>query len=1016
MICPTCKGENAPLASRCAHCQALLPSSSPKAVPDSEPASSGGKTPKQPSPEIRPKPRIDPGDLTIENAPSTSRAREPESPGISILSKTPSGAIPPRNSVPGDLDTNTILGNDDPPQRTPVSRTPASFSRVGNRSTFGANPEPGEDFGTRFRIEKLLGAGGMGKVYKAFDKELSRMVALKTLQPELVSDPTVIQRFKQELLLASRISHKNILRIHDLNDFEGTKYITMAFIEGRDLSQILKEEGPLPLDRCLKVIRQLCEALDAAHAEGVVHRDFKPHNVLVGKDDQVYVSDFGLATSLESAQMGMTRSGAVVGTPRYMSPEQVEGKRVDSRTDIYSLGIVFYEMVTGQVPFSGESTWQLMYQRVQQTPIDVKQVKPDLPDYVARVIMHCLEKDPANRYQSTKEIVADLDANRSPSLSMSTSYAPSRTMQINIPVVHNRWWFPVAVGGVVLVATFFAVPKTRHLIFPPAKTAISTTSASVNGLPSIAKGKYVAVLPFRIIGDQAALGYVADGVVEAISAKLFQLKDVRMTAPAASAKTDPKTPLPQVAKELGVNLIVHGTVQGSGDNLRITVNLENMAENRLVWSQEFPGVTGDLLTIEDQIYGRIVDALEAKPSSAELAATSAHPTENIEAYNLYLRGRNAITGNVDDTTAQTAMNYYNKALEKDPGFALAYAGLADANLEMYTQKKDKFWSDKAIEAAKKAETLNSKLPEVHFTLGSVYSATGQIVQAIAEDKRALELAPNSDEAYRRLGNAYIANNQKAEALRALEKAVELNPYYWSNLTALANAYRNFGEYDKAAKLYSQTIQLEPDNPFGYSNLAMVYFSQGKYEQSIASFQKALQIKPTAPTYSNLGTAFFYLKRYPEALSMFEKAVEMNPTNENLGNLADGYRLAGNKEKAQETYEKAIAVAFKELKVNPRNADVAGNLALYFAKKGDIEQARDFIKRARSLDRSSLYLMYAAAVIDTIDNKPADAMKELKDAVAKGYSPQDIATDPEFVPLRDRPDFKAIIEKAAPKPH
>ena len=372
---------------------------------------------KSPTPETRFAPHSDQGDLTIENAPSTGRAREPESPGVSILSKTPSGAISPPQSPFDNLDTNTIMGNDDVPSRTPGGRTPATFSRVGNRSTFGGNPEPGEDFGTRFRIEKLLGAGGMGKVYKAFDKELSRMVALKTLQPELVSDPTVIQRFKQELLLASKISHKNILRIHDLNDFEGTKYITMAFIEGRDLSQILKEEGPLSLGRCLKIIRQLCEALDAAHAEGVVHRDFKPHNVLVGKDDQVYVSDFGLATSLESAQMGMTRSGAVVGTPRYMSPEQVEGKRVDSRTDIYSLGIVFYEMVTGQVPFSGESTWQLMYQRVQQTPIDVKQVKPDLPDYVARVIMHCLEKDPANRYQSAKEIVADLDANRSPSLS-----------------------------------------------------------------------------------------------------------------------------------------------------------------------------------------------------------------------------------------------------------------------------------------------------------------------------------------------------------------------------------------------------------------------------------------------------------------------------------------------------------------------------------------------------------------------------------------------------------------------
>src|SRR3974390_972138 len=248
MICPSCKGENASLAVCCKHCNAVLPSPAANSAPGPEAASTGSKTPRQPAPDIRPNKRIDPGDLTIENVPSTGRAREPEGPGVSILSKTPSGAISPPPSPFDNLDTNTIMGNEDVPSRAPGARTPATFSRVGNRSMFGSNPEPGEDFGTRFRIEKLLGAGGMGKVYKAFDKELSRMVALKTLQPELVSDPTVIQRFKQELLLASRISHKNILRIHDLNDFEGTKYITMAFIEGKDLSQILKQEGPLPLD------------------------------------------------------------------------------------------------------------------------------------------------------------------------------------------------------------------------------------------------------------------------------------------------------------------------------------------------------------------------------------------------------------------------------------------------------------------------------------------------------------------------------------------------------------------------------------------------------------------------------------------------------------------------------------------------------------------------------------------------------------------------------------------------
>jgi serine/threonine protein kinase/tetratricopeptide (TPR) repeat protein len=906
----------------------------------------------------------------------------------------------------------SALGKDDASPATPRSKS-RTKSRAGSGLNVSGGLEPGMNFGPRFRIEQLLGAGGMGKVYKAFDKELARTVALKTLLPELVSDYLLTQRFKQELLLASKISHRNILRIHDLGEVDGVKFITMAFIEGKDLNQLLKEEQPFPLERSLKIARQLCEALDAAHSEGVVHRDFKPQNVLVGNNDHVYVSDFGLATSLETAKMGMTRTGAVMGTPRYMSPEQVEGKEVDSRCDLYALGLVLYEMATGATPFSGESTWQLMYQRVQVLPKDVKLVNPALPDYVSRVIMHCLEKDPANRYQSAKEILTDLDAGRSPTLTVAPS--TSRTVQINLPVVEKRWLFAAGGGIIVLVGLFFAIPQTRHWIFPvPTKV---TSAAGTSGLPSLSQGKFVAILPFRVLGDQASLGYAAEGLVEAMSAKLFQLKDVRLASSTAAAKIDPKTPLPQVAKELGVNLIVHGTVQGSGDSLRVTVNLENVAENREVWKEEFAGVTGDLLTIEDQIYTRLLDALETKPSNEEMAAASAHPTENVEAYNEYLKGRNALGGSPDEKNIQAAMNFFNGALQKDPGFALAYTGLADANLMMYSQKKDKYWSERAVESARKAARLNDKLPEVHAALGSAYSAMGQSVQAIEENKRALALAPNSDEAYRRLGNAYKANGQKELALQALQKAVDLNPYYWNNLAALGNAYLGFGEPDKAAKTYAQVIQLEPDNSAGYNNLGMAYFSQGKYEDSIKYFQKALQIQPSAETYTNLGTAYFYLKRYPESLPMFEKAVALSPGEAIvMGNLADGYRLSGNKEKAQESYEKAIGLAYKQLRVNPRDTTIVGSLALYYAKKGDPRQAKDFIKKARAIDHQDVYLIYISAVVDTIDNHPAEAVKELTEALEKGFSASDVELEPEFLALTSRPDYQAMMKRFTSKRH
>jgi serine/threonine protein kinase len=325
--------------------------------------------------------------------------------------------------------------------RRPSGHSP-SQSRSGGSGPRSHVLEPGDELGPRFQIDELLGEGGMGRVYKATDRDLGRVIAIKVLLSELTTDAQVILRFKHELLLASRISHKYILRIHDLGEADGVKFITMAYVEGQDLNQVLKKDHPLPLERCLKIARQLCEALSAAHAEGVVHRDFKPHNVLVGNNDHVYLSDFGLATSFETAKMGMTRSGAFVGTPNYMSPEQVEGGNVDLRSDLYSLGLLIYEMATSEVPFAGESTWQVMYQRVKEKPKDPKLVNPNLPDWVVRIILHCLEKNQDDRYQSADEIIADLDSHRSPVLSShSHTRSPSQSQSVVIPITQKaaKW-------------------------------------------------------------------------------------------------------------------------------------------------------------------------------------------------------------------------------------------------------------------------------------------------------------------------------------------------------------------------------------------------------------------------------------------------------------------------------------------------------------------------------------------------------------------------------------------------
>jgi eukaryotic-like serine/threonine-protein kinase len=1025
MKCPSCGVENSAPSQRCSSCGQTLPRlGENNTLENVDPNALSGEA-EQPG-QKRPGPAPGVGGSSLGSFPiGGSRPMAEDWKDSQVLSKTPSGIGPNDPIAKENSESGTLYAGEGP--STNASPGLSGFQgRTGGSSihlnlNISGGLEPGMDFGPRFRIEQLLGEGGMGKVYKAHDKELNRTVALKILQPELTKDPSVIMRFKQELLLASRISHRNILRIHDLTDYEGVKFITMAFIEGQDLNQLLKESRPLGIERSLQLARQMCEALEAAHVEGVVHRDFKPHNVLVGNNDQVYVSDFGLATSFETAKMGMTRTGAFVGTPRYMSPEQVEGKHVDGRTDLYSFGLVFYEMVSGEVPFTGDSTWQVMYQRVKDAPKNVKLVNPNVPDNVAEIIMHCLERDSAERYQSAKEIIADIDQHRGPEMSATSMYrttpsgSGSRTVQITVPEKPPVWLY--LAGGILLLGgLFLTIPATRHLLIKPPAETEATGGGTEKGLRPFSQGKYVAVLPFRVIGGDTSVGYVAEGLGEALSAKLFQLKDVQVASSDDSGKMDMKAPLPQIAKKLGANMILSGTVQGSADQLRITVKLDNVVENKVVWNEEFSGVPGDLLTIEDKIYGKLAERLETSSSAGDIAAGTAHPTDNVDAYDSYLRGRNAMRGPLNAKNIQSAIDYFNAALRKDQKFALAYTGLADASLRMYEENKDSFWTDKALNAAKQAQALNDKLPEVHFSLGTVYATTGQTAQAISELKRAQELAPNSDEGYRRLGNAYLDAGQNEQAIRALEKAVELNPYYWVNLNSLGTAYVKTGNYDKALKNFQQVTQVEPQNQIGFANLGTVYVSMGRYEDSIKPLEEALKLDPQSPqVISNLGTSYFYLHRYTEAVKQFEKAVELNPSDETLmGNLADAYRAAGQTDRAKATYEKAIALAFKALRVNPRNASTMGSLALYFAKKGDIAQAMEFVQRARGLDPSSVELIVTSAEVHALSNRPEEAIADLKKALQMGLTTASVESDPELDTLRKRPDYQALMNQYAPK--
>ena len=337
--------------------------------------------------------------------------------------------------------------------------TPASRGRS-SRGSQADQTLVGTDFGTRYRVDSQLGQGGMGRVYRAYDKELNRNVAIKVLRQEYTDEPEAMERFKQELLLASKISHKNILRIHDLGDVDGVKFISMAFVEGCDLHQLLQKEGRLPADRIAAIGEQLCRALEAARVEGVVHRDLKPQNILVDQAGQIYVSDFGLAKSFESNATGMTRTGAFLGTPQYMSPEQIEGKPANHKSDLYAVGLILYEMGTGVMPFKGDSALEIMFQHVKQTPPNPKSLNPDLPEYLVAIILKCLEKDPAQRYETAGAILADLEARHAPQLR-----ERANTVNISLPLPGKKGWLFGGIAAIALIAIALAIPGVRHLFW-----------------------------------------------------------------------------------------------------------------------------------------------------------------------------------------------------------------------------------------------------------------------------------------------------------------------------------------------------------------------------------------------------------------------------------------------------------------------------------------------------------------------------------------------------------------------
>jgi tetratricopeptide (TPR) repeat protein len=805
-----------------------------------------------------------------------------------------------------------------------------------------------------------------------------------------------------------KLNHPNIAAVYDFDSQDGVEFLVMELVLGETLSAKLTK-GCLPEQEVLRLGAQLAEGLGAAHAKGIVHRDLKPSNLMLTEEGRLKILDFGLATLLDvTGDPNVTQSIAETtvwaGTLPYMAPERLRGERADKRTDIYAVGTVLYEMATGRRAFPEANGPKLIHNILHHLPSPPHKVNHQVTPELESKILKAMDKYPERRYQSSEELLADLVASDRTALKggLLNSF-------LNVGWPNARRMAGAIVALAILIAGV-EVYRWRVRSHETIHAAGTVAPPPIAGIPPFDRGKYVAVLPFSEDDQSLNSGVVTNALGAALSAKLFELKDVHVASSDDTGKMDTKATSLDIAKRLGANLVVRGSVHEVGDSLNVSVTLDDVVDSRRLWSGDFSGPSRDLLGLEDQIYPKLIDALQLRDHN-ELARNIVHPTEDPEAYDLYLRGCESLR--TQPPAPRMAIEYFNKALLRDPKFAKAYTGLADACLRMYEENKNSVWTEKALGAAKQAQALDDKLPEVHFVLGRVYAATGQTAQSIAELKRAQELAPNSDEAYRRLGNAYLAAGQKEQAIRALEKAVELNPYYWVNQNALGSAYFYTSDYDKALNNFQQVTQLEPQNWIGFFQLGDVYLAMGRYQDSIAPLEKAIQLDPQPAAISNLGSSYLYLHRYPEAVTQFEKAVAQNPNDEVLmGNLADGYRAAGQTEKAKATYDRAIALTSKALRTNPRDATLMGDIAVYYAKKGDSKEALKYIRRARSVDPKSVDLIVQEAEVDTLTDRMHEASIAMAEAFRAGATPASFLGDLDLRALRISPEFEQVWKQFA----
>jgi serine/threonine protein kinase/tetratricopeptide (TPR) repeat protein len=692
----------------------------------------------------------------------------------------------------------------------------------------------GTTFASRYEVIEELGKGGMGKVYRVEDKKIKEEVALKLIKPDIAADKRTIERFGNELKFARKIAHRNVCKMYDLSEAEGTHYITMEYVPGEDLKSFIRRAGPLSAGKTIYIAKQVCDGLSEAHRLGVVHRDLKPQNVMIDKEGNVRIMDFGIARSLKAK--GITGAGVMIGTPEYMSPEQAEAKEVDKRSDIYSLGVIIYEMVTGKVPFEGETPLSIAMKHKGEAPRDPKELNSQISDDLSGVILKCLEKDKEKRFQNAEEVHSELESIEKgiPTTEIEVpERKPITSKEITVTIGLKKLLIPAFVVVAIIIAAviIWQVLSKREAVPPP------------SGIYSI------AVLPFEDLSPQKDQEYLCDGLAEELINRLTNIERVKVPARTSAFSFKGKElGIQDIGKELKVEMLLEGSIRKADNRLRIQVQLVNVADGYPVWSQKYERDMEDIFALQDEISLAIVDNLKIKLLGDEKEKIVKRHTENLEAYNLYLQGR-YFWNKRTPAGLRKSVEYFEQAIAKDPIYALAYAGLADSYITvgdyLLLPPKDVF--PKARAAALKALELDEDLSEAHNALAAIKKYYDWDWQgAEREHKRAIELNPNYATAHQWYAEFLAAMGRFDEAFAEVKRAQELDPLAPIKYVSASIIYWLARQFDQAIEQCEKALELDPDFFIAFEYLAGSYFHKGMYDEFMLNRQKWMVLVGASP--------------------------------------------------------------------------------------------------------------------------------------------------------------------------